>query len=76
MILLIDFIIINNNNNKKKIKKKFIEIVQFIPIRNFIEWLEDKLKEKFEKSLSGLKTKFYEFYSVLKTILISLLHIA
>jgi len=33
---------------------------------DYIEWLEEKLNEKYELNLQGLKRRFYKFYNVVK----------
>ena len=38
-------------------------------IKKFIEWLENKLNDKYDIALEGLKLRFLTFYSIIKGII-------
>ena len=43
--------------------------VHFIPLRDFMDWFENKLNDKFDSSLQGIKLRFLSLYNILKGIL-------
>jgi hypothetical protein len=40
-----------------------------IPLKEFTEWFENKLNEKYDIALEGLKLRFLTFYSIIKGII-------
>jgi hypothetical protein len=47
--------------------------VEYIPLRNFLEWFENMLNNKYETSLQGLKLRFLTFFNILNGILLYIL---
>jgi len=47
---------------------KLVPITRVL-IWDFMEWLEEKLNEKYELNLQGLKRRFHKFYNVVKATL-------
>jgi hypothetical protein len=46
-----------------------VAVITRVPIQDFMQWLEEKLNEKYEINLEGLKMRFLKFYSIIKGIL-------
>lgn len=49
--------------------------VEYIPLRNFMEWFESMLSNKYETSLQGLKLRFLNFFNILKGILLYIIEL-